>query len=382
MPSAFAQSIRDSARVTVITYAPTDSAPQWRIDARPELVIGTRGGPATSTFSNITNAFRLADGTIVVGDMDSRQIRMFDSDGAHMRTIGREGGGPGEFRSLWRVWRESDRILGLDGSGRIHAFRFDGEYLETAQPLVSSSGARIRPHGFLANGVPIGSFLELAPDVPTGRSLAAGTLVKVMAGDIVPLARYPSHVVIKHPGQRPTHLVYGPEAVVGVLPDRVCIGYPRAYEFHCFDEGGRLRTITRRENWPSRTVTEGDREIYFAGIDQANPGERGASYRQQVRETTDFASELPAYGRFVVASETGELWIGPMIPQDQTLGLLNVTSDEPTRWSVFSPDGLWLSEIVLPGRFHLTDAGSNYVLGVSRDEFDIERIVMFRLLRN
>lgn len=95
-----------------------------------------------------------------------------------------------------------------------------------------------------------------------------------------------------------------------------------------------------------------------------------------------FATEFPAFGRFVAAWDSDELWIGPMIPQDETLGVLNEPPPNSTTWSVFSRDGLWLSDVVLPARFHLMDAGSDYVLGVMRDGDDVEFVAMYRLYRS
>src|SRR5690606_17519347 len=156
-----------SASVRVISYAATDGpSSRWRIGEQPTLVIGTEAGPVFSTFSNVTNALHLEDGSIVIGDMDSREIRFFDRRGSYVRSVGREGSGPGEFQSLWRVWRDESRLLAMDGSGRIHAFSIRGDYLDTTGPFLSASGARIRQHGFLADGIAVGSFMEPTTEVP------------------------------------------------------------------------------------------------------------------------------------------------------------------------------------------------------------------------
>jgi len=233
-------------------------------------------GPASTTFSNVANALRLNDGSIVIADMDSRQIRFFNPAGHYIRAIGRAGSGPGEFESLWHLWRDRNRLLASDGTGRIHAFRTQGRYLNTTGPVLSPSGIRIRPHGFLGNGTGIGSFIEPVAEVPVGESEAAGTLVKIVGDRVVPIARFLSHVTVRRPAQRPAGLVYGPAAVIAVLRERVCVGYPRTYEFRCFDDRGALRTITRRQDWPRRKVIDLHKDVYFAGIDRANPGERGA----------------------------------------------------------------------------------------------------------
>jgi hypothetical protein len=51
------------------------------------------------------------------------------------------------------------------------------------------------------------------------------------------------------------------------------------------------------------------------------------------------------------------------------------------RWSVFSPDGAWLADIVLPARFIAHDMGRDYVAGVSFDADDVERVTVWRIHR-
>jgi glutamate mutase epsilon subunit len=53
----------------------------------------------------------------------------------------------------------------------------------------------------------------------------------------------------------------------------------------------------------------------------------------------------------------------------------------PTHWNVFAPDGRLLSEVTLPARFTPFEVGADYVLGVSRDNDDMERATLLRLRR-
>ncbi len=69
-------------------------------------------------------------GVVVVADPLNDAVHLFDSTGAAVARIGREGSGPGEFRRPRALAVVSGRILVLDeGNGRIQEFTEAGEYV-------------------------------------------------------------------------------------------------------------------------------------------------------------------------------------------------------------------------------------------------------------
>ena len=97
----------DSAGVTIVES--TD--PIWSIDEgwylspAPSVTIGMMEGPDEYLLDRATSGVRLADGTIVVANSRSLELRFYDSTGSHLFTRGGEGGGPGEFRSMGFLWQ-------------------------------------------------------------------------------------------------------------------------------------------------------------------------------------------------------------------------------------------------------------------------------------
>src|SRR5688572_2268538 len=94
---------RDSASVTIVENAApiwTDSADVWRVQAEPAVTIGVVEGAPEYQLFRVRHALRLEDGAIVVADGGSREIRFYDSAGRHIRSIGGDGEGPGEFRVI------------------------------------------------------------------------------------------------------------------------------------------------------------------------------------------------------------------------------------------------------------------------------------------
>ncbi len=72
--------------------------------------------------------------------------------------------------------------------------------------------------------------------------------------------------------------------------------------------------------------------------------------------------------RFIEVSSQGHLWVrGPL------------RAAVPTSWTVYDLDGKLLARVTTPARFELHEIGRDYLLGVGRDDLDIEYIQLYRL---
>jgi hypothetical protein len=85
-----------------ITHLPAESL-------APDLVLG---GDSASSFSAIGDVATFPDGRIAVLDLGSKSIRMFNSDGRSLGTLGHAGEGPNEFsRPVAIAVLDSDLIV-------------------------------------------------------------------------------------------------------------------------------------------------------------------------------------------------------------------------------------------------------------------------------
>jgi len=102
-----------------------------------ELRIGSVFGAnpdAPELFGQVISVALDEDGNTYVADFQSREIRMFNHNGDFLRTIGRRGEGPGEFRMLAGIlWDRGSRVLwAVDvGGRRFNAFDRSGTVLGT-----------------------------------------------------------------------------------------------------------------------------------------------------------------------------------------------------------------------------------------------------------
>ena len=53
--------------------------------------------------------------------------------------------------------------------------------------------------------------------------------------------------------------------------------------------------------------------------------------------------------------------------------------EEGSPYTVISPDGEWLGEVETPPRFRILDVAGGLVLGVLRDDMDVESVVVYRI---
>jgi hypothetical protein len=51
----------------------------------------------------------------------------------------------------------------------------------------------------------------------------------------------------------------------------------------------------------------------------------------------------------------------------------------PSVWSIYDRDGRWIADCTLPPRFAPAEIGDDCVIGVSRDEDDVERVTLLSL---
>ena len=127
----------------VVHVTNTGTAPPAQLN----LVVSI--GPKTFTqtespdeFGWVSSVALGPDEAVYVADGMNDEIRVFGLDGAHRRTFGRDGEGPGEFGYIHSLAWAGDRLLTLDGSlGRVTEFSADGQVLGQRRSQGGLSGA-------------------------------------------------------------------------------------------------------------------------------------------------------------------------------------------------------------------------------------------------
>ncbi|UCG87517.1 MAG: hypothetical protein JSW71_02940 [Gemmatimonadota bacterium] len=96
-----------------------------------------------------------------------------------------------------------------------------------------------------------------------------------------------------------------------------------------------------------------------------------ANDRRDARERYDempVAEMMPAYAELEV-DDVGNLWVRNYDPD----------SDLSQTWTVFDPDGQMLGAVRMPADLRVTHIGVDFVLGVWRDDLDVEHVRLYEL---
>ncbi|UCC83972.1 MAG: hypothetical protein JSW46_03285 [Gemmatimonadota bacterium] len=372
---------RDSAGTEIVeSRAPSgDAATTWRLNGVPLLEIGLEDGPPEYQFSRVEGALRLPDGRVAVADGGSRQIRFFDADGRLLSASGRSGDAPGEYREIIGLgYGPGDSIWVFDyGNRRFTVLTADGEVARTLtlDPTLSN----VTAVGRLEDG----SFVVREFWSSAGRGAAVIQLG--LGRDPAAVARYTPDgarmdtiglflgrevYILTEDGRGVMSTpLFAHVTSAAVHADDVFIGDQERFEVGVYSTSGVLRRIIRVLNVELR-VTRDDIERAIEQRLASVPEEQRVRMRAQL-DAMDVPATRPAYGRLLVDSQ-GALWIGDYAPYP----------DDPVLWRVFDAAGRLVTTLQVPERFRVFDIGSDWILGVWRDDLDVERVHLYHLRKD
>jgi hypothetical protein len=365
--------VRDSAGVRIVENREPQWTPgdEWRIGAEPTLTIGTVEGDPATMFSVIRSVVRLPDGSIVVLDGGSNQLRLFDASGRFLAKVGREGNGPAEFTFIGKLWRRpGDTLVVTDLSRRLQYFDHGARYLGAKQ-LADVPGSQV-----------IGQ-----ADDGTLLAISGGRLGREDAGRVISgvnvLTRYDADgsggiPLDTLPAQERWGLRSGGQVSFPYLPfsaptawvvggDRFIAGTAGVGELLVWQSDGRL---AQRIRWPGarRPVTDDDRARYREAELAAAQDDNERRRTEQFLAEAPWADSMPAF-RSLKLDADGDLWVE----------LYRAPWETERRWQIFAPDGRWLGRLVTPTGLIVMDIGRDYLLGLWRDENDVEYVRMYPL---
>ncbi|MGD8495052.1 MAG: hypothetical protein PVF05_02610 [Gemmatimonadales bacterium] len=374
-PGAVAITERDSADVHLVDvrYLDRSRLPTWRLADGAALQVGTVDGPAGTRLYRVRDAVRLSDGRLVVADGGSSQLRFFAADGTFLSAAGREGDGPGEFRSLGRLARmPGDSILAYDA--RLHRVS-----------VFSPTGRLARSYTIDMNGgflLPVGAFPDGAllmrhdarDDVEGPGGVRPDALMLRVAGDgrRDTIASLPGSEATLHEDAglaagRPT--LFGRTAVATVAPagatGYAVLATTDVYGFTVYGPGGPT-TIVRVESDP-RPIPVGRFDEVVDSILATSSNDR---FRKFWRGLFDRMPRHATYPAFLdlAADAAGRVWVEE----------ISDDAERPRRWTVFE-QGRPIAVVETPRALEILEFGRDEVVGLERDELETERVVSYPL---
>ncbi len=376
-PPGLSSLIRDSAGIRIIENSrpPDGSRLGWRIGPGPTVSIGEREGEDPYLFSAATDATTLRDGRIVVVDMASDELRVFDALGTHLATWGGRGEGPGEFIDLYHVdrWPGDSIAAGDYRNESITVFDPDGNFGRIVR--LESDPFPWDLRAFFALGLYMmtrdGSVL-----VSRQRHGSDEVDIAILDGEgriRSSLGRHPGWPSLIERDMVLYQPIFSRALAVEPWAELVVIAPTDRSEIRAFTQTGTLARIVRLGREP-RAPERAHIDAYIEA-QMSRVSSDDADYRARMRgdyNALPVAERIPVFTS-VVADALDHLWIEEYeVPGEEPEGVL---------WTVVDPGGRVLGFVETPERLEIYEIGEDFILGRVRDELDVEYIQVWPLER-
>lgn len=335
----------------------------WR--AVEDLRLGDADGTGPTVFANPFALEVDAYGRIYVLDSQTKEVRVFDADGTHVRTMGREGGGPGEHKQPAGMSLAPDGALWVVDPGNVRFTVWD-----SAGTLRTTVPRRDAAHVFPWHG----RFDRQGRLWDIGRGSrgmqGAPTLLRVdPATDLSEPLQLPSyaHSIFEHRsknGSMSVTVPFTPSFSWTVDPDgRVWSGVTDRYRLALHEPGGDTLRVVERAHTPV-PVSAAERD----------------STRVQLKWFTDQGGEIdlsrvpgskPAFGS-IFTDDQGWLWVSPSQP----------AGEEQAAFDVFDPEGRYHGRMTVPLARSMTRAyrvHGDHLYAIVQNEDGVPQVVRMRI---
>ncbi len=363
-----------------------------------DIRIGSLNEPGYA-FSEVKALEVAPDGSMYSLHPQEALIRLWSSAGDAIGTIGRRGGGPGEFDTPKTIGWRGDSLWVFDSSlsSRISFFDESGTYLGALTPALDIGTAEQaadgifppRPAGLLGDGTVHGVTPAFSRDVSEGRLTSI------------------AHVRMKPDGSTIDTILtipVGPEAVLGIARGGGTLFSTQPFRdgvLSTLTSNGRAFLILERPS--SRSGDQGEFRLTRIELDGDTAYSRSYPYEPTPLPTDTVESYISALAERLqgsVGQRSGMAtakWVGlireavytpefyPPVSQlvagrDGTIWLARSPATESsTEWLVLDKDGKPIGTVEIPGAMTLMVADRSMIWGIERDEFDVDYIVRYRI---
>lgn len=375
-----ASTVHDSGGVTIVeNYDPVwNEGDAWWLADRPTVDIGERQDDPNYQLFRVASAIRLSDDRIVIANAGTHELRFYDRDGTYDAATGGAGDGPGEFRNIGWVERfAADSLIAYDFKHRrLSVFDTRGQFGRSIA-LRATEGV---PYPFVLGVFTTAGFLiqgssASVSEARLGFYRGTASLYRYsLDGDSnSSVGSYPGKnegfLNINDDGRRVRDwVVFGRSTTFVVYSDQFYVAANDTYEIQIRGSDGGLRSLIRADRDPM-DVTDADVDLFRENfLDERSSEERSRRVMDSVLRRQPHSPTMPAYSTIRI-DNVGNLWV-----QEYSL-----PGDDRVRWTVFDRHGLLLGTVGFPERFQALDIGEDYVLGVWRDDMDLEHVRLYDL---
>ena len=334
--------------------------------AAPLTVIGQSSALPGHTLHRVMGAFRHTNGSLVIADGGSNEIRVFNAAGNLIRTMGGSGQGPENFVNLQALWSAPpDTIVGFDmGSQRLAYWRLHGSFVGSVN--LGTEAIQVIVARF-ADGSYLGMRTPRPGRTPEGTSrLDSALLIRISAEgrQLNDVGRIPWETwhARRHPlAQR---VMYTPSpfdgtGLVAASGSEIFHAYGTEARIRRFSLSGQSRSDIELRVAAARLAPE----VWNRWIDSrvSRLDDREGPALRRVLESLPRPSTLPLADMLLVDDE-GLLWLREFVAPGATRA----------SWHVVDPNGRERARLEVSATFRPLHIGAAYLVAVTREEDDTE----------
>ena len=356
-------------------YSQTDSAGIRLVQHRalPERTAFTLGEPlyrhgwrpGDVQFSRLYGGAVLSDGRVAATDLDTGELILLAPDGELDTILAGKGEGPGELGSPVSVHALPGDTLLVEDDGNMRLAYFHGDALARTFQLEGFAPFMSMTVG-VADRVMIGMPTAYRPyfDEPWLSMPLLRQPLDSNAPDTLAMYDFVARAIQGQPNNP-----FRPRGAQAVSGNAVLVARGDRAEVRALDvDTGEPTRIIRWQEAP-RPMTDEFWESYATGLLERVGGDRVAEAETQLANSRPLAEgPLPFIGD-IWGDDVGRVWVGQY----------DWGNSHPNRIKVFAADGEWLGTVDLPARVQIVDITERYLLGIERDEFDVQALVLWEL---
>jgi len=354
-----------------------DDTREWNLSAEPTLVLGEDGAPG-GELNQVVGAHEFSNGDIAVVNGRPAEILLFAPEGSFRRLLGRQGAGPGEFRSiLWVAARGDSLVMWDQGLRRGVLLASSGAVAATVVPRPDGAPAGVWAVGML----PDRRWVVITNPARSPRAqpglhqdtLRLGILSADGSGPLQEVGpALTAGLVIADLGEERLAVAgsrFGVGTLVLVLGDRIVLADGEAGRIRIFDARG----MSEREfEAPIRraALTDDILASLLAEALAARPDTAGWPLVRARHSRPVVPAELPAFRR-ILGDGDRLVW----------LEAFPLREGAPDVYHVVRDDGRLMARVETPAGFRVHSVRSSSVLGVHTDADGVERVMRYGLSR-
>jgi|GEM_PF-4032227 len=389
--SRFSWLVGGCLATTALAIETQPAVPEWRLTEDLRLDASAHDLP------NVRNFYVGPRGDIVVPIWNDMHVRIFDSSGRHQATIGRRGGGPGEFREMAPLGWKGDTMWVNDDSQRRVTFIAPNHSVSSTKlhavfdpgPKASERAMGRRTSVVFSSVTPRGDVLGFSIPGPKDASSAQ----RAFGGD--------TYIVTTSPGQAPKQLAllpwsgderwsisangygfrlpftYTPQVAFAPAGDRfahlwshVSPSSEGTFTLSSFLATGDTQFV-RTYRLPAVRIPRASRDSALAAIvSRTGATETGAATNQEFqRLARRHMPEFYAVVEFLVMGLDKTIWVG----------LHSTAAGHPVL--VVDENGEAIARVVIPPKSRLRQASAKFVYVSETDDDGLVSIVRYRVVR-